>query len=142
MAGRPQVPRQGNVATTVAVLVLASCIAAPALAASDRGILCDKDQRATLDIAGHELTLASHEAGDSEIAEPVATTIDSVADDHLLKPRVQATAREVFADGESDSELEKVLETDADDEPAAPRLRRMSDNELVPFKRQMYRQDI
>lgn len=142
MAGRPQVPRQGNVATTVAVLVLASCLAAPALAASDPGILCDKNQRATLDIARHELSLASHEAGDGEIAEAVATTIDSVADDHLLKPRVEATAREVFDDGNSETDLEELLETDADDEPAVLRLRRMSDNKLVPVRRQMYRQDI
>jgi hypothetical protein len=124
------------------VLVLASCLAAPALAASDRGILCDKDQEATLDIAGHELALASHEAGDSDIAESVATTIDSVADDHLLKPRVEATAREVFADGESDTEFEEALEVESDDEPAVPRLHRMSDNELVPFRRQMFRKDI
>ena len=74
MAQRPQAPRQGNVASTAAVLVLASLFAAPVLAASDRGILCDRDQGATLDIAEHELTVVSHEAGDSNVAEPVATT--------------------------------------------------------------------
>lgn len=142
MAGRPQAPRQGNVATTVVVLVLATCFAAPVLAASDRGIRCDEDRGATLDIAGHELTLVSHEASDTDVTETVATTIDSVADDHFLKPRVEATAREVFADGENETELEEALEIESGDEPAAPRLRRVSDNELVPFRRQMYRKDI
>jgi len=142
MAHRPQAPRQGNVASTAAVLVLASLFAAPVLAASDRGILCDKDQGPTLDIAEHELAVVSHEAGASGNAEPVATSIESVADDHLLKPRVEATAREVFADGEDEAESDEVLELDSADDENVPRLRPVSDNKLVPLRRQMFRRDI
>lgn len=142
MAQRPQAPRQGNVASTAAVLVLASFFAAPVLAASDRGILCDKDQGPTLDIAEHELALVSHEAGDSKIAEPVATTIASVADDHLLKPRVEAMAREVFTDAASKAEIDEAAEPDSANEESAPRLRPVSDNKPVPLRRQMFRKDI
>ena len=142
MAQRPQAPRQGNVASTAAVLVLASLFAAPVLAASDRGILCDKDQGPTLDIAEHELAVVSSGAGDSSNAEPVATTIESVADDHLLKPRVEAAAREVFADGESEAEIDEAVELDSADDDSMPRLRPVSDNKLVPLRRQMFRRDI
>ena len=142
MAQRPQAPRQGNVASTAAVLVLASVFAAPVLAASDRGILCDNDQGPTLDIAEHELVVVSHEAGDSRNTEPVATTIESVADDHLLKPRVEATARKVFADGESEAEIDEPADLDSEDDESMPRLRPVSNNKLVPLKRQMFRRDI
>lgn len=145
MAVRPQAPRQGNIASTVAVLVLAGCFAAPVLAASDRGFLCDKNREANLDIAGQALavTPVSHEVTSNDSVETTATTIDSVAADHLLKPRVEATAREVFAESASVPNPEDVLEVEsADDEIAEPRLRRMSENELVPFRRQMYRKDI
>ena len=142
MAQRPQAPRQGNVASTAAVLVLASLFAAPVLAASDRGILCAKEQNATLDIAEHELTVVSHEAVDSKVAEPVATTIDSVAENHLLKPRVEATAREVFTDIEGETETDEPVEIESADDAEARDLGPVSDNKLVPLRRQMYRRDI
>lgn len=142
MAQRPQAPRQGNVASTAAVLVLASLFAAPVLAASDRGILCDKVQGPTLDIAKIELAAVSHETGDSSDAEPIATPIESVADDHLLKPRVEATAREVFAEGDRDAEIDDAVELESADDESVPRLRPVSDNKLVPLRRQMFRRDI
>lgn len=114
MAVRPKEPKQGNIAAAAAVLVLAGWFAAPVLAAPDLGI-----------------------------AETTATTIDSVADDHLLKTRVEATAREVFADSVDDSDTEEVVDIDSEDgEVTEPRLRPMSENELAPFRRQMYRKDI
>ena len=70
MAQRPQAPRQGNVASTAAVLLLASLFAAPAIAASDRGILCDRDQGATLDIARHDLTVVSFHWGAEKHTTP------------------------------------------------------------------------
>lgn len=145
MAVRPQAPRQGNIASTVAVLVLAGCFAAPVLAASDRGFLCDKNREANLDIAGLELavTPASHDVTSNDSVESAAATIDSVAADHLLKPRVEAAAREVFAESASESNPEEVLEVESDDdEIVEPRLRRVSENEAVTFRRQMYRKDI
>ena len=142
MAQRPQAPRQGNVASTAAVFLLASLLAAPVLAASDRGILCDKDREATLDIAEHELAVVSHEVSDGEIAEPVATTIESVADDHLLKPRVEATAREVFIDVDSEAETSEPAELNSADDADTRKLRPVTDNKLAPLRRQMFRKDI
>lgn len=127
MAGRQKQPKQGIIAATAAVLVLAGWFAAPVLAAPDRAAICDKNREATLEIQ----------------ADTVASTIEAVADNHLLKPRVEATARRVFTDRTSDTDSDDVLEIEAEDEEAAaPRLRPISDNKVVPFKRQMYRRDI
>jgi len=127
MAVRQKQPKQGHIAATAAILVLAGWFAAPVLAAPDRDLLCDENREATLEIK----------------TDTVATTIEAVADDHLLKPRVAATAREVFADATSESETEEAVELKSDDDEAdTPRLRPVSDNELVPLRRQMYRRDI
>jgi hypothetical protein len=127
MAVRQTRPTHGNTAATAALLVLAGWFAAPALAAPDLDPLCAEDRKATLEIK----------------TDTVATTIEAVADDNLLKPRVAAAAREVFADRISETETEEVVEIESDDDDtAAPRLRPLTDNELVPFKRQMYRRDI
>lgn len=144
MTGRPTAPKQGNIVATAAFLVLAGWFAAPVLAASDRGPACDQDRDATLDVARHELTLTSHEVSSEQESESVATTIDSVVEDHLLKPRVEAAARKVFAHGEDEAEAESEVgtEDESDDDVAEPRLRPVSDNELVPFRRQMFRKDI
>jgi len=125
MAGQQRQPKQGNIAAAAAVLVLAGWYAAPVLAAPDRSTACDKNREATLEIQ----------------AETVATTIEAVADNHLLKPGVEATARKVFTD--SDGDTDEALEIESEDEEtAAPRLRPVSDNEVVPVKRQMFRRDI
>jgi len=127
MARRDNQPTHGHIAATAAILVLAGWFAAPVLAAPDRDALCDSNLEATLEIK----------------ADTMSTTIEAVADDHLLKPRVEATARKIFADSASESETEEVVEIESDDDEApAPRLRSQTDNELVPFRRQMYRRDI
>ena len=127
MAGRDKQPKHGQIAATAAILVLAGWFTAPVLAAPDRDALCDSNLEATLDI----------------LADNMSTTIEAVADDHMLKPGVEATARKIFADSASESETEEVVEIESDDDEApAPRLRSLSDNELVPFRRQMYRRDI
>jgi len=64
------------------------------LAAPDRDdVLCGTNLEATLDIK----------------ADTMSTTIEAVADDHLLKPRVEATARKVFADSASESATEEQV---------------------------------
>jgi hypothetical protein len=127
MARRQRQPEQGHIAATAAILVLAGWFTAPVLAAPDRDPLCHSNLQATLEIK----------------ADTMSTTIEAVADDHVLKPRVEATARKIFADGASESETEEIIEIKSDDDKApAPRLRSLSDNELVPFRRQMYRRDI
>lgn len=127
MSERHRQPEHDNIAATAAILVLAGWFAAPVLAAPDRDdVLCGTSLEATLDIK----------------TDTMSTTIEAVADDHLLKPRVEATARKIFADSASESATEEVIEIESDDEATAPRLRPVSDNELVPFRRQMYRRDI
>lgn len=141
MAVRPDVPERGSIATTAVVALLAGCLIAPAWAAPDRSQACREDRAATLDISRQELTLASHEVSGSEKTDTAATTIESVADDHLLKPRVEAAARKVFANGEEASEDD--AEADAESEEVSkPLLRSMSESQPVPFRRQMYRKDI
>lgn len=140
MADRLRQPKRGDIAATAAVLVLAGCFAAPVLAAPDRGLGCNDNHAASLDVAGHELTLTSHEISGDDSPESVAAPIDSVADDHLLKPRVEATARKVFADDDAAQDTEEAKPEG--EEVTQIRLRRLSDNELVPFRRQMYRRDI
>lgn len=127
MAGRHKQPKHGKIAATAALLVLAGSFAAPVLAAPGRDALCDKKLEANLEIT----------------ADTMSTTIEAVADDHLLKPRVTATAREVFSDSSAKTETVEAAETAAgEDETTTPRLRPLSDNEVVPFRRQMYRKDI
>jgi hypothetical protein len=127
MTGRQDQAKQGNIAAIAAMLVLAGWFTTPVFAASDRDIQCDKDAEATLEIK----------------ADSMSTTVEAVADDHLLKPRVEATARQVFSDATSETETEESVEVESDDdEAAAPMLRSLSDNEVVPFRRQMYRRDI
>ena len=127
MTGRQDQAKQGHIAAIAAMLVLAGWISTPVLAATDRDIQCDKDAEATLEVK----------------ADSMSTTVEAVADDHLLKPRVEETARRVFADTTSETETEEAVEVESDDdETATTRLRPLSDNELVPFRRQMYRWDI
>lgn len=140
MAVRLREPKRGDMAATAAFLVLAGCFAAPVLAAPDRGPACSDDLAATLDVATHELTLTSHEISGDDKPESVATTIESVAADHLLKPRVEAAARKIFADDGATQDADEAKSES--DELRQTRLRPLSDNELVPFRRQMYRRDI
>jgi hypothetical protein len=126
MAVRHKQPKQGHIAATATLLLLGGWFAAPVLAAPARDALCDSNLEATLEIK----------------ADTMSATVEAVKDDHLLKPGVAATARKIFGDSAVESETEEVIEFEADDEAPAPRLRPLSDNKLVPFRRQMYRRDI
>jgi len=126
---RPTRPNQGKTAVAAAALVLAGWFTAPVLAAPDRDILCDEDPNATLEVSTTEL-----------IASPVSSS-EEVLEDHLLKPRVEAAAREVFSSGEDDTDTEDV-ESLEETEVSEPRIHRMSDGEPRAYKRQMYRRDI
>ena len=117
MAVRPTEPQQGISAAAAALLMLAGWIAGPALAAPDP----DESQQA--------------------LAAAPANSSEELLKDHLLKPRVEATARKVFAEtNEADQE-----ESDSDDvdlpEPG-PVIQGLSDGEVAPLKRQMFRRDI
>ena len=140
MVGRPSEPKRGNTAATAALLVLAGLLAGPAQAAPDHEILCDESHNATLDVATTELTAqpVSHEPESSTPDDS-----DTPTADQLLKPRFDATVREIFAEEEEESEPAEIVEEEAED-PALLRIRvpGVSDEDLVRFKRQMYRRDI
>ena len=140
MVGQPETPKQGNTKAALALTLLASVFALPALAAPERDILCDDPTEATLDVSAAELAAkpVSHELE----AQKNSDNTETVSADRLLKPRFDATVREVFAEDEEQSQ-----ETDAEaeqEEPAELRIRvpGVADKDLVRFKRQMYRRDI
>ena len=141
MVGRPDAPKQGNTAGALALLVLTCGFALPVLAAPNHDILCDDHHEATLDVTASELTATpvSHEPETKE-AEDSAETVSA---DQLLKPRFDATVREIFADEDEDGEDVEETEIEVED-PAALRIRvpGVSDEDLVRFKRKMYRRDI
>lgn len=141
MAVPPTGRKQGNIAAVAASLLLTALIAAPALAAPAYKALCDKTHDATLEVSKNELTstLVSHDLVEPDSADKV----DVLSADHLLKPRVEATVREVFADSDDEAEPAEAVQTEADDPVIMnTRVPGVSDDELARFKRQMYRKDI
>ena len=130
MAVRPRQPQQGTTAAAAAALVLAGWFAAPVLAAPGYDLLCDEGHDATLEVAERELS-----------ATPVSTS-DELLENHLLKPRVEATAREVFSEGDQSADADDSGETEADDAPVEAVIPSVPNAEMLRIKRQMYRRDI
>lgn len=128
MTHDPGRPQQGSCLTVASLLVLASLVAAPVLAAPEHDALCDESHEATLEVAKTSL-------------EPVpAIADDALPESNRLKPRIAATAREVFLQGTDGAEDKAEVGADeADAEPGVPSL---SDGPSKPFNRQMYRRDI
>lgn len=145
MAVRQTASKRSTITAATALFLLGAWHATPVLAASDRGILCESSHNATLEVAEYELIprQVSHDVDTSEIADLASSEDDVLAQDHLLKPRVEATVRKVFADSDKESVGEKENDSDIE-EPAIHQLSapRMTDGHAVPFKRQMYRKDI
>jgi len=145
MAVRPTGRKQGNIAAVAASLLLTALVAtlsaAPTFAAPAYEALCNKTHDATLDVSENELTATpvSH-----DVVEPdSADRVDVLSADHLLKPRVEATVREVFVDSDDEAEPAEAVPTEADDPVIMnTRVPGVSDDELARFKRQMYRKDI
>ena len=141
MVGRPDTPKQGNTTATLALLLLTGGFAVPVLAAPDHDIFCDDHHEATLEISAEELAArpVSHELE----AQKDQKDTETVSADQLLKPRFDATVREIFADDGEDVE-DADAETEAEEQPKALRIRvpGVTDEDLVRFKRQMYRRDI
>lgn len=130
MAVRPRKPQQGTTASAAAAFVLAGWFAAPALAAPDHDILCDESHDATLEVTERELS-----------ATPVNTS-EELLENHLLKPRVEATAREVFSEIDEDADGDDPDKSEADDAPVESVIPSLPNAEMLRIKRQMYRRDI
>ena len=141
MAVRPTDRKQGNLAALAVSVVLATGFVTSANGAPVHDTLCSETHDATLEVSRIELTasLVNHEMEDQDTADKV----DTLAADHLLRPRAVATIREVFADGDDEAEQSEAAQTDADEAVIMnTRVPGYSDDELMRFKRQMYRKDI
>jgi hypothetical protein len=110
-------PQQGISVAAAALLVLAGWLAGPALAAPD------------------------HDESQQALAAAPANPSEALLEDHLLKPLVEATARKVFAETE-DADEEEVDTDDVDLPEPGPVIQGLSDGEVAPLKRQMFRRDI
>ena len=130
MAVRPSEPQRGNNAAAAALLVLAAWIAGPVLAAPDHDPLCDESHDNVLEVSQQELT-----------ATPVNTS-DELLTNHLLKPRFEATMREVFDAIQEEVANDLADPTEAEPPAPEPVIQGLSDGEFTPLRRQMYRRDI
>ena len=130
MAPRPKEPQRGNTAALAAVLTLAMWAATPALATSDRDIRCDDEQQATLEVS------------DQALSATPANTSDELLENHLLKPRVDATLREIFNDSEDAPTTDDATQGDVNASDSEPAVRSTSEEDQTPLKRRMYRRDI
>jgi hypothetical protein len=128
MAHNPRTPQQGNTLAAASLLALASLVAGPALAAPEHDLLCDENHEATLEVAS------------SELATIPANAHDKLLQEDALKPRVEASAREIFSEGAKGTDDKADVE--ADENEAAPAVPSLSDGQPKPYKRQMYRRDI
>ena len=141
MAARPTERKQGNLAALAVSLVLAAGFVTSANGAPVHGTLCSETHDATLEVSEIELTasLVNHEMEGQDAADKV----DTLAADHLLRPRAAATIREVFADSDDEAEQSEAAQAEADETVIMnTRVPGYSDDELTRFKRQMYRKDI
>lgn len=141
MAIRPTERKQGNLAALAVSVVLATGFVTSANGAPVHGKLCSETHDATLEVSEIELiaSLVNHEMESQNATDKV----DTLAADHLLRPRAAATIREVFADGDDEAEQSEAAQTEADETVIMnTRVPGYSDDELTRFKRQMYRKDI
>lgn len=142
MAVRPSEQKQGNLAALAVGLVLATGFVTSAHGAPVHGTLCSETHDATLEVSRNELTasLVNHEMEGQDAADE---KMDTLAADHLLRPRAAATIREVFADRDDEAEPSDAAENEADEAVTMnTRVPGYSDAELMRFKRRMYRKDI
>ena len=132
MAGMLRQPRHRiNVASTAALL-LAGMIAAPVLAAPERGLLCADDNESSPALTAAELSLT-----------PVNSS-EEMLQDHLLQPRAKAAARDAFPDEAPEREgVFKDEEPEVNESAVSdPAIQSASQQKRPIYKRQMYRRDI
>ena len=125
-------PRQRINVVTTASLLLAGMLAAPVLAAPDRGLLCEADTDLKSDLTATELSVTP------------ASNNDELLQGHLLKPRAEAAARGAFAqDAVADEDVVEGEEPAAEEAVVAePGIPSASERKRPIYERQMYRRDI
>ena len=91
MFRRPRTPLQGTISAIAAVVSLVLFAAAPALATSDRDIVCDESTTPTLKVAESEFTTPpSAEKADADVTDVIeadnADSAEQEADAELAVP--------------------------------------------------------
>lgn len=145
MAVRQPLPQHARITASAVALLLAAG-AAPVLGAASTDLLCPDAADATLAIPATELSAAtvSHESTPSESATRDNTA--EISPTHVLRPQVKAAIRDVFSATVEERETaveDTVVPEDRDETPRMnTRVPGIADNELLRYKRQMYRRDI
>ncbi len=165
MFDRRKMPFQQNSFAAAAALVLMSgVLATPSLAATSGHIPCEKSTAATLLVQVDELAaeLVSHSASSAKNEE-----MNSAANESLLAPLAEAAIRDAFSKSENMSraatapitvnaistppmagtDAKSEIVEDSDDKVESDtvmntRLPGISDDDLLRYKKQMYRRDI
>jgi len=150
MFGRRYKSNQRNTFAAGAVIfVMAGICTAPALAANSARVDCPEEAtKATLDVSAHLLAtdLVSHSVPEAEIDEVEATPSSS-----LLAPRAAAAIRNAFMLSHTPPMVgteAKPVSTSEDEDSTVPdsgmntELPGVSDEDLLRYKKQMYRRDI
>ena len=133
MAVKLRQPRRKFHAANAVALVVASVLAAPVVAAPERGLLCDASAAPALAISESEFT---------------ATTVsnsDELLADHLLKPGAKAAVRSAFASEASgdDKEIDEAESEAREAVLSEPGVQSAAEQRKRPvYRRQMYRRDI
>lgn len=159
MFDRRSKPKQQNTfAVSATLVVLAGIFTAPALAATSTRIDCpEEDTRATLDVPVHILTTelvsnnipAEPNSDDKTIAE--LDEIEIASSHGLLAPRAAAAIRDAFRLSSTppmagtDTKPEAATDDDKSmlpDSGMNTELPGVSDEDLLRYKKQMYRRDI
>jgi len=153
-------PRSGLLAATAAGITLLAAWAAPAIAATSPTTLCEQLSKATLEVPDFDLKsrLVNHDTETTE--ESSIAEVEALSPQHLLAPGVEAALRKVFGEplagpeATAESTSESLAETqpkpdtldrplpEAKSTPMNTRVPGVSEDDLVNFKRQMYRKDI
>lgn len=128
MAGPPKL-QHGMNAFQASVLLFGCLSALPGVAAPGFDARCDESSEPSLEVMATELN-----------ARPVSSSEEAV-EGHLLEQRIEAAARSVFSDDQTE-ETESEEETDSDAPPVKAVGPTASDGQPSAFRRQMYRRDI
>ena len=150
MAGRQLTPTQCNsFAAGAAILLMGAWNAGPAFASANSPEICDDASTSSFEISGSQLEAinVNHEidANGVEITKS-NNDDDALSPRHYLSPRAEGTLRKVLVETTTPVAEVPIAETPLADDVERPavktRVPGVSDNDLVRYKRQMYRRDI
>ena len=154
---------QNTFAAAAALLVVSGVLASPAIAATSSLLPCKEATQATLHVHSNELTttVVSRTAAETSVGK--TSLLENVAmssSENLLAPRAEAAIRDAFQESEAlvvvnsaitapmagtKTQTETVTE---EDEPVKSdlsmntKLPGISDDDMLRYKKQMYRRDI